>query len=226
MTPDDRDEPRYDGPLDDVDPRFTPDGRARPHERTLVAARGPGPDPRSPAARFARIVIPVVAALGVAAVGLVFWAGLAPGSGRVTLGPVEDVRAAVSERPRRVCYDGALPCAWLTVADGQLLALNTSGPLPDEFGRLGVAWCPTSGGFGASSTGSRFDAAGRVVRGPAPRGLDRYELAVSRGLLVIDFFSLRTGARAGRSGDLIAPTGPPCAEMPFDRDADLQLGAS
>lgn len=226
MTSDGRDEPRYDAPLDEVDPRFGSRARARPHERELVTSRGPGPDPESAAARFARRVIPAIALLGLVAVGFVFWTGLDPGSGRQTIGPVESVRAAVAERPRRVCYGGSLPCGWLTEVDGQLLALNTSGPLPEEFGRAGVGWCPTSGLFGADSTGSRFDAAGRVVRGPAPRGLDRYVLDEVDGRVVIDFFSLETGLRAGRADDLIGPVGPQCTDIPFDRDADLVLPAA
>lgn len=221
MRSDGRDEPRYDAPLDEVDPRFGAGGRARPHERELVTSRGPGPDPESAAARFARLVIPAVALLGVLAVAFVFWTGLDPGSGVQTVGPEDAVRSAVAERPRRVCYGGQLPCAWFTVVDDELLALNTSGPLPEEFGRAGVGWCPTSGLFGANSTGSRFDAAGRVLRGPARRGLDRFGLEVTDGRVVIDFFSLETGLRAGRADDLIAPTGPLCANVPFDRDADL-----
>lgn len=226
MTPDGRDEPRYDAPLDETDPRYGRRGPARPHERELVTSRGPGPDPESAAARFARIIIPTIAVLGALAVAFVFWTGLDPGSGRQVVGPVEQVRSAVAERPRRVCYGGELPCAWLTVHDGELLALNTSGPLPEEFGRAGVGWCPGSELFGANSTGSRFDPAGRVLRGPARRGLDRFAVDVTDGEVVIDFFALETGLPAGRADDLIGPAGPLCEDIPFDRDADLDLPAA
>ena len=224
MTDPDPDRPRFRGPLDDADPRFTEAPRRSTHPRELVTARGPFPDPESPGARFARFGIPAITVAGLVAIAIVFIAGLDPGSGVQRIGRAQDVRAAVADRPRRTCYEGALPCAWLTMHDGRLIALNTSGPLPGEFGREGVGWCPTSGGFGANATGSRYDAAGRVVRGPSPRGLDRYHLTVDGGVVSIDFFSLQTGPQVGRVDDLVPAAGPDCATIPFDWDADLELG--
>lgn len=218
----DADSPRYDAPLDQVDPRFgdaDPDGE---HERELIIARGPFPDPDSASARFARFIIPAMAAAAVVAVVAVFVAGLGPGSGIQVIGEVDDVRAVVEQRPRRVCFEGELPCAWLTVVHGELLALNTSGPLPEEFGRAGVGWCEPGGVFGSDSTGSRYDRAGDVLAGPSPRGLDRYGLIIDQGLVSINFFSLQTGARVG-TVEPLAPSGPDCPTITFDRDADLDL---
>ena len=216
----DLDEPRFAEPLDDVDPRFAPAARARPHERRLVASRGPYPDPESPSARFARLVIPAAALAGLLVVATVFTVALRPSSAVVDLGPVDAIRAAVEQRPRRACLGQGPSCAWVVLHDGDLLALNTSGPLPDEFGRQGVGWCPSSGGFGANSTGSRYDAVGNVISGPAPRGLDRFRVVVDGGRVALDFTALTAGAPRGRA-NLEPASGEPCASIPFDRTPTL-----
>jgi len=215
-------------PLDPADPRFagSEEGRAAPRPRVLVASRGPGPGPQDPHVRRLRVLIPVAFCIAVIGIVALFFLGLAPGDGVQVVGPEAQVRQAAAERPRRVCYRGTNPCAWLTLVDGELLALNTSGPLGEEYGRQGVGWCPTSGQFGANATGSRFDAAGNVTEGPAPRGLDRFAvLTDTEGRLRIDFSSLTTGVQAGRAEVIMPSSGPPCAEIPFDRDADLDLEA-
>jgi hypothetical protein len=213
-------------PLDAADPRFAGAGEEPPplRRRELVRSRGPDPSPFDPRARILRVALPAVFFAGAAAVVAVFFAGLDPGSGRQVVGREDAVRAAVIGRPRRVCYEGAQPCAWLTVVGDRLVAFNTNGPLPQEYGRQGIGWCPSSGGFGANATGSRFDAAGNVVRGPAPRGLDRFTvLRDNGGMLRIDFFSLTAGLQAEQVSTVVPPAGPHCPTIPFDRDADLRL---
>lgn len=221
--------PRPTEPLDAHDPRFSlplpreQDDVAR--QRELVESRGPGASQGSPRVRVLRIAVPVLAALGAAVIAMVFFTGLSPGSSRVVVGPEEEVRAALVDRPRRVCFNDANPCAWLTLVDGEIRAFNTNGPLPQEFGRQGVGWCPTSGYFGANSTGSRWDQEGRIVSGPAPRSLDMFTLSVDRaGDLVIQFASLTAGlADFQVAGDVSPPAGEPCEQIPFDRDPDLRL---
>jgi len=206
-------------PLDARDPRFAGSGLPpTPGPRRLVASDGPGTSQRSPRVRTLRVLIPVVSAAAMLAVVAVFTAGLSNGDGQEVLGDADEVRKLVAHRPRRACYRGAQPCAWVTVVDGRLLALTASGPLGEEAGRQGVGWCPGSGGYGANTTGSRFDAAGEVVRGPAPRGLDRYRVVEGPEGLVLDFSSLTTGVQAGRGGNPIPPRGPDCREIPFDRE--------
>ncbi len=143
------------------------------------------------------------------------------------VGPADRVAAAVEDRPRRVCFGGSNPCAWLTAVDGRVVAFNTNGPLAEEYGRQGVGWCPSSGGFGANATGSRWDRRGLVVEGPAPRSLDRFSTSVDAdGDLVIDFASLTAGLADWQvdAADLTPPDGPDCEQVPFDRDPDLVLG--
>jgi hypothetical protein len=225
----DRPDPRDEGfalPLDALDPRFVGEdpGTGPEHARRLVRSAGPGGVLDDPRVRILRVAIPLLSVLGALAVAAVFWRGLDPASGVEVVGAEAAVRAAVADRPHRVCLAGAQPCAWLTVLDGRLLALSTSGPLREEFGRAGVGWCPTSGHFGSNSLGSRFDQAGTLVRGPAPRGMDRYELRVDeRGRVTVDFLTLTTGLQRARVEHVLPPEGPDCPEIPFDREADLSL---
>jgi hypothetical protein len=172
--------------------------------------------------RVLRFALPALFFAGIVVVGAVFFSGLRPGPQSQAIGTEEAVRRAVADRPRRVCFNDNNPCAWLTVVDGELVAFNTNGPLPQEFGRAGVGWCPSSQWFGANGTGSRFDQAGRVARGPAPRGLDRFALrADAAGVLRIDFTELTTGVLAELTDTVTPPAGPHCDTIPFDRDADL-----
>lgn len=214
-------------PLDAADPRFAgADGPSvPPHARTLVASRGPGAQPEDPRVRVLRIAVPLLFAAAVVTIAAVFFAGLAIEQPIVVVGPLESVQATVASRPRLVCVNDNNPCAWLTIVDGELLALNSNGTLPDEFGRQGVAWCPSSGYFGSNVTGSRYDAAGRVVSGPAPRGLDLVELRLDRaGRVVVDFSSFTTNRQAKRGADTIPPTGADCGHIPFDPGAFWPLG--
>lgn len=216
-----------DGPLDAFDPRFGDASRSEQHEvarrRTLVDSQGPGRNPADPKVRLLRIAIPLLAIAGLLVIGAVFYAGLRPAGTTMVLGLESEVRAAVSERPRRVCLSDNNPCAWLTVVDDdRLVAFNTNGPLPEEYGRLGVSWCATSGYFGANSTGSRWDQQGRLVTGPSIRSLDRFTLTTDPyGNLVIDFASLTAGPAPWQLDAVSPPDGPDCEEIPFEPDPDL-----
>jgi len=192
--------------------------------RTLVPTHGPGISPMAPHARVLRVAIPAVFIAGVVAVVAVFSSGLRPGTSRVRLGDIDEIRAAVADRPRRVCLNHRNPCAWIALVNGRLYAFNTNGPLPQEFGRQGVGWCPSSGGYGANATGSRWDAAGNVVEGPAPRGLDRFALIIRPDEMVeVEFASLSAGLPDWQVRERVPPTGPGCATIPFDREPELEL---
>lgn len=222
-----------DGPLDPFDPRFA--GGAEPdstesdtvdRRRRLVPSTGPGPDYQDPKVRILRVAVPLLAVAGITVIALVFFSGLSPGNSSVVVGPADQVRQAVSERPYRVCFNGTNPCAWLTLVDDEVVAFNTNGPLPGEYGRQGVGWCPTSGYFGANSTGSRWDQQGRIVEGPAHRSLDRFTTAIDpEGNLVVRFASLTAGPADWQvDGQVSPPHGDACDDIPFDRDPDLDLG--
>ena len=168
------------------------------------------------------MLIPVTFVTAIVGAALMLFVGLDPGSGRTVLAEASAVRSLVAERPYRVCYRDAQPCAWLTLDGGEIVALETNGALPEEYGRQGVGWCPTSGRFGSNATGSRYDATGEIVRGPAPRGLDRFRTALDdQGRVVVDFRSQSAGRQAGRVEDPVPAAGPACERIPFDRDPDL-----
>lgn len=224
-----------DAPLDAFDPRFPGsegvEGAPRSEvddvdrRRSLVASSGPGPSQGDPKVRILRVAVPMLAVGAFGAMVVIFFSGLSPGDSSVIIGPAADVRAAVADRPYRVCFNDANPCAWLTLVDDEVVAFNTNGPLAEEYGRLGVSWCPSSGYFGANATGSVWDQDGRIVEGPAPRSLDRFTTAVDqRGDLVVRFASLNAGLADWQvDGEVSPPDGAPCEEIPFDRASDLVL---
>ena len=169
------------------------------------------------------MALPIVFFAALLVIGAVFFQGLQPGIQYEVLGRESAVRAAVAERPKRVCLNDNNPCAWITTVGDRLVAFNTNGPLPQDFGRDGVGWCPTSSWFGANATGSQFDQQGRVAGGPSPRGLDRFGVSVHDGLVRVDFTVLTTGLQRGQVRGITPPQGPHCDPIPFDREADLTL---
>ena len=209
--------------LDGWDPRFEAAAGSQAPPRELVRSRGPGPSPEDPQVRRLRIALPLVFFAAVAVVIAVFFAGLRPGQQYETVGAEPAVAAEINQRPKRVCLNGNNPCAWLTFVDGRLVAFNTNGPLPQEYGRDGIGWCPSSGWFGANATGSRFDQHGRVVKGPAPRSLDRFRVEVRGGQVLVHFTELTAGVQVEQVKATSPAAGPDCATIPFDRNADLQL---
>lgn len=214
-------------PLDPADPRFT--GFSRPdvpeRSRELVLSRGPGASPMDVRVRIIRIALPLIALAGLLAVAAVFVAALSPGGAEVVVGDVDEVAAAVSERPHRVCRGDGPPCAWIVAVDGSLLAVSTSGPSPEEYGRQGVSWCPSSESFVATTTGRYYDVTGRPMSGPM-RGLDRYRTRIDDAQRFVVDFGYRSGGPRADRDRVTPPAGPVCDEVPFDRDADLDVGGA
>lgn len=217
-------------PLDPHDPRFADgggNGRGPARPRRLVRSEGPGSSPFDERVRILRVAVPVLFALGVAATAAMFVAGLDPSPTQdELLGPEADVRAAVADGPVRVCLDGEQPCAWVDDVGGELVALSAAGPVRDELGRAGVGWCASAGYYGSNNTGARYDRMGRLVRGPARRGLDRYRIAVRDGLVRVDFADLRAGPQAHQTTETIPAEGPDCEDIPFEAAETAPLTAA
>ena len=97
---------------------------------------------------------------------------------------------------------------WLVNADGRLFALSQKCP------HLGcrVPFCESSGRFECPCHGSVFDLGGEYVQGPAPRGMDRFELSVVDDGLVVDTSKLIAGPDHGADDFLVPPAGPSCVE--------------
>jgi cytochrome b6-f complex iron-sulfur subunit len=73
-----------------------------------------------------------------------------------------------------------------------------------------VPFCPTSKWFECPCHGSRYNGVGEQRRGPAPRGLDRYELTVVDGQVVVDTRHKTLGPPPGTDTTGQAPAGPHC----------------
>ena len=101
------------------------------------------------------------------------------------------------------------------VTQGRLFVANASGhlfALSPRCPHLGcrVPFCDSSGRFECPCHGSRFDLGGEWIEGPAPRGMDRYDLQLVEGVLVVDTSKLSAGPDRGASDYLTPPKGPSC----------------
>ena len=123
----------------------------------------------------------------------------AGGGGSITLGSPADFQ------PGTATYfnEGRL---WLVNAGGHFFALSQRCP------HLGcrVPFCKTSGRFECPCHGSVYDIAGEYIQGPAPRGMDRFELRLDNGMLVVDTGTLVTGPDRDKRDFLTPALGPSC----------------
>jgi cytochrome b6-f complex iron-sulfur subunit len=97
---------------------------------------------------------------------------------------------------------------WLANAGGHYFALSQKCP------HLGcrVPFCESSGRFECPCHGSVFDIGGEYIKGPSPRGMDRYGLEVVDGALVADTTKLLPGPDRGANEFRTEPRGPSCAK--------------
>jgi nitrite reductase/ring-hydroxylating ferredoxin subunit len=76
-----------------------------------------------------------------------------------------------------------------------------------------VAWCESSREFECPCHGSRFNRAGEVRSGPAPRGMDQFGIIIGEGgYVIVDTGEVIEGAPAGTETIDEPPQGPPCSE--------------
>jgi len=75
-----------------------------------------------------------------------------------------------------------------------------------------VPWCQSSQWFECLCHGSRYNRVGERRAGPAPRGLDRFAIAVEDGDLRIDTRTIVTGPPVGTDTTGQAAEGPNCTE--------------
>jgi cytochrome b6-f complex iron-sulfur subunit len=73
-----------------------------------------------------------------------------------------------------------------------------------------VPYCESSGRFECPCHGSVYDLAGEYISGPAPRGMDRYEVTLDGDNVVVDTGKLETGPPRGADNFLTPPKGPSC----------------
>ncbi len=99
--------------------------------------------------------------------------------------------------------------------EGRLYVANAKGTLlaiSQKCTHLGchVPFCESSGRFECPCHGSVFDIGGEWITGPAPRGMDRYPLAVTAGAVVVDTGTLESGPDHGAKKYYSPPKGPSC----------------
>jgi Rieske Fe-S protein len=101
------------------------------------------------------------------------------------------------------------------VTEGRLFVANAGGhlfALSQRCPHLGcrVPFCDSSGRFECPCHGSKFDLGGEWIEGPAPRGMDRYDLTLENGVLVVDTSKLAVGPDRGANQFHTPPEGPAC----------------
>lgn len=96
---------------------------------------------------------------------------------------------------------------YLTRINGELVGLWQRCP------HLGcrVNWCESSREFECACHGSRFNRAGEVRSGPAPRGMDRFDVAVGDEVVEVDTGMITEGVPPGEESIDEPPAGPSCA---------------
>jgi cytochrome b6-f complex iron-sulfur subunit len=95
---------------------------------------------------------------------------------------------------------------YITNANDYIFALSQKCP------HLGcrVPFCDSSGRFECPCHGSIYDLAGEYITGPAPRGMDRYDVKLVGDHVVVDTGVLKSGPPRGTNHFLTPPKGPGC----------------
>lgn len=73
-----------------------------------------------------------------------------------------------------------------------------------------VPWCASSEWFECPCHGAKYNAAGEHRAGPAPRGLDRFAVAIRDGKIVVDTRTILRGPPQGTVTDAGQAAGPHC----------------
>jgi len=96
---------------------------------------------------------------------------------------------------------------YLTRIDGEVVALWQRCP------HLGcrVTWCESSREFECACHGSRFNRAGEVRSGPAPRGMDQFAVAITDEAVEVDTGTITEGSGPGEESIDEPPQGPSCS---------------
>ena len=138
-------------------------------------------------------------------------------AGWTTYESLRPLAGAVTRGKLRLLSAGSYPAGTATyVTEGRLWIANTGGQLfalSQKCPHLGcrVPFCESSGHFECPCHGSRFDIGGEWIEGPAPRGMDKFELTVEGSNLVVDVSKVRPGPDRGETAFFKPAKGPRCA---------------
>ena len=166
-----------------------------------------------------------ISAFGVACVGFL-WPALSGGFGsKIQAGTLDDVVSKLQTTKAPVYVPAgrfylqpypasAIPNAKRTYS-GAVLAGMESGlvALYQKCVHLGcrVPWCQTSQWFECPCHGSKYNRVGEKKGGPAPRGLDRFGVSVSGGVITVDTATVFLGPTIGTNTTGQEQEGPHCA---------------
>src|SRR6056300_1329408 len=139
-----------------------------------------------------------------------FWPKVSGGFGsKVDAGPIEDIKSQIFQA------DGSVIPAFIPAARAYVLPLDEAAAANSQFAtgstitdglvavyqrcvHLGcrVPWCNSSQGFECPCHGSKYNMVGEYFAGPAPRNLDRFNVANVNGRLIIDTGTIIESPRA------------------------------
>lgn len=143
---------------------------------------------------------------------------------RITVGSIENIRQAISEGGGFAYYpEGQM---WITEfpsdALGKAQAVYTEPELVGMEAGLIALWqtcphlgcrvpeCVTSQWFECGCHGSQYNRVGEYKGGPAPRGMDRFAMAVENGNFVVDTGTIIQGPPLGTNTTGQEAEGPNC----------------
>jgi nitrite reductase/ring-hydroxylating ferredoxin subunit len=143
------------------------------------------------------VTVVAVSATTILLVELVVGSG-SPGPPWVRAGSVSEVQR------RQVVYVPVARAYVVDASSGNPIALYARSPHLGER----IRYCASSGWFEEQAHGSMFDGLGRYVLGPAPRGLDRFDVRIIDDNVWVDTSNLVLGPPRGPADT--HPSGPLC----------------
>ena len=152
------------------------------------------------------------------------WPKLSGGFGtKIDAGNVDDILAKIGPKGNFQPIFNSEGRFWLTYydGDGSAAVYTATGAVDTKIQALyrkcvhlgcSVPFCTTSTLFECPCHGSKYRLTGEHFDGPAPRGLDRFPVAIEGGNLIVDTSSLQMGPPRGTSTweKFAQPTGAYC----------------
>lgn len=166
-----------------------------------------------------------IAGFGTAAIGFL-WPTLSGGFGsKIRAGKVDDILQTIRDKrepfyvPEGRFYIAPYPKEALGKAKNEYTGAVLEGmeggvvALYQKCVHLGcrVPWCGASQWFECPCHGSKYNRVGEKTGGPAPRGLDRFGVAIDGGFVVVDTQKVVQGPPIGVNTTGQQPEGPHCA---------------
>jgi cytochrome b6-f complex iron-sulfur subunit len=163
--------------------------------------------------------------LGIGILGFLWPTGSSGFGGKINAGNLDDILSEIDEKqqpkyvPQAKTYlrpypKDALPAAKKVASYKPVLPGMEQGivALYQRCVHLGcrVPWCQSSQWFECPCHGSKYNAVGEKRDGPAPRGLDRFTVAIDGGNVVIDTGVIVTGPPIGTNTTKQGQEGPSC----------------